>query len=196
MHIESSADCNQITPSAQPVQAATPSVTSLIIADLRAKALWRYERHDWKGIIQVVFADGTPAMLLYRFGQWARKYRLAPLEMMFNKISALFCNCVIGRGAQFGPGFVLNHSLGVVINGQVRGGANIYLEHQVTIGADRGQSPILGNDVYVGAGAKIIGAVMIGDGARIGANAVVVRDIPRGATAVGIPARVVRQRCQ
>ena len=67
-------------------------------------------------------------------------------------------------------------------------------EHQVTIGAERRESPVLGNDVFIGAGAKIIGSVTIGDGARIGANAVVVRDVPAHATAVGIPARVVRIR--
>ena len=86
------------------------------------------------------------------------------------------------------------HSTGVVINGCVRGGRNVYLEHQVTIGAERRSSPVLGDDVFIGAGAKVIGAVKVGDGARIGANAVVVDDVPPHSTVVGIPARVVRQR--
>jgi serine O-acetyltransferase len=81
-----------------------------------------------------------------------------------------------------------------VINGQVRGGSNVSIEHQVTIGADRRQSPVIGNDVFIGAGAKIIGPVKIGDGARIGANAVAVHDVPPWSTAVGIPARVVKTR--
>ena len=114
--------------------------------------------------------------------------------MIFNKLNGVCCSCIIGRGAEFGPGFVLIHSLGVVINGQVRGGSNIFVEQQVTIGAERRQSPQLGNDIFIGAGAKIIGAVTIGDGARVGANAVVVHDVGVGATMVGIPARVVRQR--
>lgn len=133
-------------------------------------------------------------MIWYRLMQWARRWRLSPLEMLFNKANTICCNCIIGRGAEFGPGFVLVHSTGVVINGQVRGGQHVYIEHQVTIGAERRQSPILGNHVFIGAGAKIVGAVHIGDEARIGANAVVVDDIPAGATAVGIPAKVVRQR--
>jgi serine O-acetyltransferase len=86
---------------------------------------------------------------------------------------------------------VLIHSHGIVINGNVRGGSHVYLEHQVTIGAERRASPRLGDHVFVGAGAKIVGAVTIGSHCRIGANAVVISDIPDHATAVGVPARVV-----
>ena len=90
---------------------------------------------------------------------------------------------------------MLIHSQGVVINSQVVAGAHVLIEHQVTIGATGPrQIPRIGNDIYIGAGAKIIGEVTINDGARIGANAVVVHDVPAGATVVGIPARVVRQR--
>lgn len=170
------------------------SVFGLIANDLRAKAVWCYDRSDWKAIVQVVLTDGTAAMILYRLMQWSRKHRLLPLELLFNKLNGMLCSCIIGRGAEFGPGFCLIHSQGVVINGQVRGGSHVFIEHQVTIGAEQRRSPLLGNQVFVGAGAKIIGAVTIGDHARIGANAVVVHDVPAGATVVGIPARVVRQR--
>jgi serine O-acetyltransferase len=163
-------------------------------SDLRLKARWCYESERWPAVLKVLLTDGTAAMILYRLMQWSYRWRLAPLAMVFNKLNAVFCNCIIGRGAEFGPGFVLIHSTGVVINGSVRGGSNVYLEHQVTIGAERRQSAILGNDVFLGAGAKVIGAVRIGDGARVGANAVVVDDVPAYATVVGIPARVVRSR--
>ncbi len=133
-------------------------------------------------------------MFMYRLMQWSRRWRLVPLEMLCNKLNAIFGQCIIGRGAEFGPGFVLIHSQGVVINGSVRGGCNIYVEHQVTIGAERNQSPVLGSDIFIGAGAKIIGALSIGDGARIGANAVVLSDVAPRTTVVGIPARVVRTR--
>jgi serine O-acetyltransferase len=166
----------------------------LILSDLRGKALWCYESSSRKAIVKVLLTDGTAAMFWYRLMQWAAKYRLWPLEMLFNKLNAILCNCIIGRGAEFGPGFVLIHSTGVVINGTVRGGANVLIEHQVTIGAERRGSPVLGNDVFVGAGAKVIGSVTIGDGARVGANAVVVHDVPPHSTVVGIPARVVRIR--
>jgi serine O-acetyltransferase len=123
--------------------------------------------------------------------QWARAHRLVPLEWFCNKFNALTQGCIIGRGAEFGPGFVLIHSMGVVINGQVSGGSGIHIEHQVTIGAERRSSPRLGDDVFIGAGAKIIGPVVIGSHTRIGANAVVVADVPDNAAAVGVPARIV-----
>src|SRR5439155_11678819 len=170
------------------------SLPSLLLADLRAKAQWCYGSTALRALLKVLFTDGTAAMVLYRLMQAARRWRLSPLEMFLNKLNAICCNCIIGRGAQFGPGFVLIHSTGVVINGQVRGGEHVYLEHQVTIGAERGQSPVLGDHVFVGAGAKIVGPVKIGSYCRIGANAVVVRDIPAGATAVGVPAKIVRMR--
>jgi serine O-acetyltransferase len=133
-------------------------------------------------------------MIVYRMMQWARRWRLSPLEMLFNKLNAVCCNCIIGRGAEFGPGFVLIHATGVVINGLVSGGSNVSIEHQVTIGAEGRRSPVLGQGVFIGAGAKIIGPVTVGNGARIGANAVVVHDVPEYATAVGVPARVVRRQ--
>jgi serine O-acetyltransferase len=170
------------------------SLFSLLRADLREKADWLYESHSTAAILKTLLTDGTAAMFWYRLMQWAHRWRLAPLEMLFNKLNAICCNCIIGRGAQFGPGFVLIHSTGIVINGQVRGGRSIKLEHQVTIGAERRQIPLIGNDVYIGAGAKIIGPVAIGDGARVGANAVVVKDVPAHSTVVGIPAKVVRTR--
>ena len=145
-------------------------------------------------MLKALLTDGTAAMILYRLMQWSRGLRLSPLEMIFNKLNAIYCNCIIGRGADFGPGFVLIHSTGVVINGAVRGGSGIHIEHQVTIGAERRESPVIGDDVFIGAGAKIIGNVRIGDGARIGANAVVIDDVPENHTAVGVPARVINQR--
>jgi serine O-acetyltransferase len=167
-------------------------VFRLIASDLRAKAEWCYESRGWKAVLKVLLTDGTPAMVWYRLMQWARRWRLAPLEMLFNRVNTAFCGCVIGRGAEFGPGFVLIHSHGVVINGTVRGGANVKIEHQVTIGAEKRQSPVLGDGVFIGAGAKIVGPVTLGDGCKVGANAVVVRDVPAYATVVGIPAKVVR----
>lgn len=162
---------------------------SKIPGDIRAKAQWLYGSNQRRACIKAALADGTLAMIMYRCMQWSGECRLAPLEMLFNKLCIILGGCVIGRGANFGDRFVLIHSLGVVINGAVVGGDDIMIEHQVTIGAERGTSPALGNRVFIGAGAKIVGAVHVGDDVKIGANAVVTRSISNGATAVGIPAR-------
>jgi serine O-acetyltransferase len=167
----------------------------LLREDLREKARWCYQSDAPASVVKTLATDGTSAMVLYRLMQGARELGLSPLEMVFGKLNSIVNACVIGRGAEFGPGFVIVHAHGVVINGKVRGGSNVHLEHEVTLGdSGSGACPVLGSNVYVGAGAKVIGPVAIGDGARVGANAVVVRDVEPDTTVVGIPARAVRRR--
>lgn len=168
---------------------------SLLASDVRAKAEWLYGGRSGKNLVKALLTDGTFAMIMYRLMQASQRLRLAPLAMLFNKLCAFFGHCIIGRGAHFGPELVLIHSEGVVINTRVVGGRHILIEHGVTIGAEKGQSPRLGDDVFIGAGAKIVGGVSIGSRVKIGANAVVVTDLPDGATAVGIPARVIGKIC-
>ena len=166
---------------------------ALIKSDILAKADWLYNAKNSRAVIKTLLTDGTFAMLIYRLMQWSQRHRpLSPLAMVFNKINVWLGGCIIGRSADFGPGFVLIHSNGVVINTAVRGGSNIKIEHQVTIGAQQRKSPILGDDIFIGAGAKIIGPVRIGNHVKIGANAVVTKNIPADTTAVGIPARPVQ----
>jgi len=96
--------------------------------------------------------------------------------------------------ATLGKGLMLPHPNGVVIHGEARIGDDCMIMQQVTVGMiDESEVPVIGNRVYIGAGAKIIGKLTVGDGARIGANAVVVNDVPSNATAVGIPARIIRR---
>ena len=167
------------------------NVFSLMRSDVRAKAEWLYGAATAGTLLKAWLTDGTFAMVAYRLMQASHRLRLAPCAMFFNKLNVVCGQCIIGRGADFGPAFVLVHSQGVVINAAVRGGHHVLLEHQVTIGAEKGTSPVLGNNVFVGAGAKILGGVRLGNDVRIGANAVVLEDVPDGATAVGVPARVV-----
>jgi serine O-acetyltransferase len=169
-------------------------LVTLIRGDLRAKARWCYGDDSRRAVVRALLTDGSLAIVLYRMMQWSRHAGLIPLELLCNRLNSIFCNCIIGRGAEFGPGLILVHATGIVINGQVVGGRDVVIEHQVTIGAERRRSPVLGDGVFIGAGAKIIGPVSVGDHARIGANAVVVRSVPAHSTAVGVPARVVRQR--
>ncbi len=169
------------------------SLFGLIKSDIRAKAEWLYGSVSTRNILKALFTDGTFAMVMYRFMQASQRIGLVPFAMIFNKLNAFFGRCIIGRGAQFGPAFVLIHSYGVVINSSVKGGSNIKLEHAVTIGAEKDKSPALGDNVFVGAGAKIIGGMKIGSNVKIGANAVVIIDVPDGSTAVGIPAKIVKE---
>jgi serine O-acetyltransferase len=89
---------------------------------------------------------------------------------------------------------VILHPVGIVINSKVRAGSRVALEGGVVIGDEKGRSPILGDDVFVGSGAKVVGGIAIGHRARIGANAVVLRSVDDDTTAVGIPARPVSRR--
>lgn len=104
-----------------------------------------------------------------------------------------------GHGCQIGPGFVAKHPLGVVIGGGTRMGANCTVLHNVTFGELRpgeasaaGRYPKIGDDVMVGDGATILGPVLIGSGATVGAGAVVLRNVSPGVTVVGVPASPVR----
>jgi serine O-acetyltransferase len=121
------------------------------------------------------------------------RLRLWPVALILIWLNRLVNGCVIGANARFGPGFVLMHPVGVVINSKVQGGQNVILESGVVIGDEKGAAPVIGSNVFVGAGAKIIGGVRIGDNVKIGANAVVVKDVPSDVTVVGIPARPVQR---
>jgi serine O-acetyltransferase len=164
---------------------------ALIRGDLRRKAKWMYGSDRWQSVVKVLLASGTMAMVIYRLMQWSRRYRLTPLELVFNKLNVVCCNCIIGRGVEFGAGLVFVQSTGLVINGRVRGGSNVTLYHQVTLGGEQDRVPILGDDVLIGAGAKVIGPVRIGDGARVAVNSAVFRHVPPGTTVMGVPARPV-----
>ena len=93
--------------------------------------------------------------------------------------------------SEIGPGLFIQHGFATIVAAR-RVGANCWINQQVTIGFDGpGERPVLGDGVSVHAGAKVLGGVTIGDGARIGANAVVIADVPAGYTAVGVPARLL-----
>ena len=114
--------------------------------------------------------------------------------------SRLFTGIEIHPGATIGRRVFIDHGMGVVIGETAEIGDDCTLYHGVTLGGtswNKGKRhPTLGRGVVIGAGAKVLGPILLGDGAKIGSNAVVVRDIPPGATAVGIPARVVNAEDQ
>ncbi|MDR2637594.1 MAG: serine O-acetyltransferase, partial [Zoogloeaceae bacterium] len=123
------------------------------------------------------------------------RWKLKWLARFLAHIARGLTGIEIHPGAKIGRRFFIDHGMGVVIGETAEVGDNVTLYHGVTLGGtswnEGKRHPSLGNGVVVGAGAKVLGPVYIGDDAKIGSNAVVTRDVPAGATAVGIPARIL-----
>ena len=140
---------------------------------------------------------GFHAMLMHRFAHPLWGIRLRWLARFVSHLARWLTGIEIHPGATIGRRFFIDHGMGVVIGETAEIGDDCTLYHGVTLGGtswNRGKRhPTLGNNVVVGAGAKILGPIVIGDGAQIGSNAVVVKAVPPGATAVGIPARIIEK---
>jgi serine O-acetyltransferase len=148
------------------------------------------------------FFDTRMTLLVWRAGQ-ALKGRPGITPFLLRRLARiadfLWTRGYIGADMPFeviaGPGIFMPHGgRGVVIHPDVRIGARATIYHQVTIGMLEGAPPRLGDDVFIGAGAKVLGNVHLGDGCRVGANAVLLCDVPAGATAVGVPASIKSRR--
>jgi serine O-acetyltransferase len=141
---------------------------------------------------KLVFSLRGQAVVLFRLSQSAQ--RLSPLlASLIRYVNQTLSGADLAPAASVAPGLRLIHPAGVVIGAGCRLGRRCTLMQGVTIGAGRGESPRLGERVYVGPGAKLIGGIEIGSFASIGANAVAIRDVPSGAFAAGIPAEVRRE---
>ncbi|MDE2333203.1 MAG: serine O-acetyltransferase [Rhodospirillales bacterium] len=141
---------------------------------------------------------GLHAVLWHRLAHalWRRGFFFA--GRLISHLSRFLTGIEIHPGAEIGRRLIIDHGMGVVIGETAEIGDDVHLYHQVTLGgtsSSRGKRhPTLGNGVIVGAGAKILGAITIGDNARVGANAVVLEPVPADTTVVGIPARPVERR--
>ena len=145
--------------------------------------------------------QGVWALAAYRFGRWSNQRSprsVRPLAkaayLVAFKAVEILSGISLPQHADVGPGLYIGHFGGIIIHPDVVMGERCSISQGVTIGVLGGPRPgvpRIGNDVYIGAGAKVLGDITIGDGAIIGANAVVLRDVPPRATAVGIPARVL-----
>lgn len=145
-------------------------------------------------MLRIVMADGSSANIIYRWMRWCANHNLGLLAYFFQWLNKFMNGCVIGSGAEFGPGFVIMHPVGIVINSKVKGGSNITLESGVVIGDEKGKSPRLGSELFVGSGAKIIGDLDVADQVKVGANAVLTKSAEEGATMLGIPAKAYRRK--
>ena len=139
---------------------------------------------------------GVHAIIFHRVSHWLFRHKLFFLARLNSQIARHLTGIEIHPGAQIGRRFVIDHGMGIVIGETTEIGDDCLIYHGVTLGGtgkDHGKRhPTLGNNVMVSAGAKVLGPFKVGDGARIAANAVVLTEIPPEATAVGVPARVVR----
>lgn len=139
---------------------------------------------------------GVHALIGHRIAHFFYRRRLLFLARLTSQLTRHCTGIEIHPGAQIGHRLVIDHGMGIVIGETTEIGDDVLLYQGVTLGGsgkDTGKRhPTLGNNVLVGAGAKVLGAFRIGDNARIAANAVVLGPVPDNATAVGIPARIVR----
>lgn len=132
------------------------------------------------------------AVALFRLKQELRRHRVPVLPAVCDRLAIVGWNVCIGNHTTIGPGLYLPHG-NVVIDGIVRIGRQCVIAPWVTIGVNGSVAgPTIGDNVFIGTGAKVLGGIRVGNGVRIGANAVVLDDVPDGATVVGIPARIVK----
>ena len=145
-------------------------------------------------------AQGFWALVVYRFGRWRIERRprfvrqlLYPLYLFLEKTVQVATGIELPCEVQIGKNFVIDHFGGIVISGYARFGDDCRIRTGCVVGLSRVEEPCaprIGNNVDIGAGAKVLGAITIGNNVRIGANAVVVVDVPDDCIAVGVPAIV------
>jgi serine O-acetyltransferase len=168
-------------------------------------SLWTLLKEDFEAHGRDWTRPGFQAIAVYRMGVWRMKIGPRPLRVPFSfAYRAMFVAVRNFYGielpftAQIGRRVVFEHQHGIVVHGNTVIGDDCIVRHGVTFGIRRmeklHEAPVLGRGVNVGAGAKIIGAIKVGDGAAIGANAVVLHDVPAGALVTGAPATVVERK--
>lgn len=141
---------------------------------------------------------GLHAISLHRMSHFLWQSGFQWLARMLSQFGRWITGIEIHPGAVIGRRFFIDHGMGIVIGETAEIGDDCTLYHGVTLGGTTWKKekrhPTLGDNVVVGAGAKILGPIKIGDNARVGSNSVVVKDVPEGATVIGIPGRVVMQK--
>ncbi len=166
---------------------------SSLVADFRIIFDRDPAARNW---LEVLFCyPGLQALLLHRFAHWLFLMRIPLIPRLISHISRFITGIEIHPGAQIGQGVFIDHGMGVVIGETAIVGDRSLIYQGVTLGGTGKETgkrhPTLGENVVVGAGAKVLGNLQIGDNVRIGAGSVVLRNVPSDCTVVGIPGRVV-----
>lgn len=179
-----------------------PPFAEAIAGDARITALNRGDRHEftstmdlWLQVIRLcVMTDAFLAVVAYRAKTACLKHRIPLLPRLFHRIAMTSAQVSIGDPVVIQPGLCLPHGM-VVIDGITSLDRNVTLSPWVTVGllAPDLVGPTIGGGTRIGTGAKVLGAVTLGRNVKVGANSVVMLDVPAGATAVGAPARIVER---
>lgn len=174
-----------------------PGLLSLMRADMRGMVIDRGRGRVLYGlsvVAKLLLFPRLQAVLLFRVSHALYQRRLTPFAYYLQAVILRLSGAELHPAAQIGPGFCLVHSSGVVIGDRARIGEHFVCLHGVTVGENGREAaqPVIGNWVKASAGCKILGGIVVGDHALIGANSVVLSDIPPGGVAVGSPARVVK----
>jgi serine O-acetyltransferase len=147
--------------------------------------------------VRGLLSQGFQAVLVYRFFRWCHERRIPtqPIRFVVERFIEITAGISIPVEARIGKGLRIHHFGGIVIHSDAVVGEGCTLYHGATLGdlGGHGGAPLIGNNVMIGAGAKLLGRIEIGDDSLIGANAVVLTSVPAGCLAVGVPA-VVKQR--
>ena len=151
-----------------------------------------------KNLLEVILCyPGLHAIVAYRFAHRLYKWNIPLIPRIISYLTRIITGIEIHPGARIGRRFFIDHGEGVVIGATTIVGDDVLIYQQVTLGGtgkEQGKRhPTLGNNVIVGAGAKVLGNITIGDYVRIGAGSVVIEDVPEYSTVVGIPGRVVHR---
>jgi serine O-acetyltransferase len=145
----------------------------------------------------VLLYQGLHALVAHRVAHLFYGLRLFVLARFISQISRFFTGIEIHPGAKIGKRFFIDHGMGVVIGETAIVGDDVLLYQGVTLGGtglEKGKRhPSIGNNVVIGTGAKVLGNITVGDNSYIGANAVVIKDVPDNSTVVGVPGRITKQ---
>ncbi len=162
-------------------------------------------KSDWRAVferdpaarnwLEVLTYPGLHAIIWHRIAHRLWKWNLKFIARLISQINRFMTGIEIHPGAKIGKGFFIDHGMGVVIGETAEIGDNVLIYHGVTLGGvsleKKKRHPTIGNNVVIASGAKVLGAITIGDNSKIGANAVVLKDVPPDCTVVGVPGRCV-----
>jgi serine O-acetyltransferase len=152
--------------------------------DTRRLRMIKRKPFPWYVVESLLFENGYQAVVLHRVAHWFKSRRIPVLGPFFARLNQFLTGVDISPGAVIGPGLLISHGWGIVIGGYARIGRNAILLHQVTIGSPDPSRieamPVIGDNAFIGAGAKVIGPLTVGDDVFIGVNSIVARDVPSG----------------